>query len=83
VKISWSKIGSRSYKRSCGLYDAFLFGATRPVCLWAWSVYWRGGHSSWVENSFREAKKKAEECIEQVLVSPSPRCKPSAPPRDK
>lgn len=57
----WKNIGIRSYKRSTGTADAFVFGAYRPMCLWAWSVYWKGGHAAGVENSFRRAKKMAEE----------------------
>jgi hypothetical protein len=60
----WHKIGRRSYKRSAARYDAFLFGAEVPSSMWAWSVYWSGGHQSWVEGGFLAAKKRAEECIQ-------------------
>ena len=75
IRAGWTKIGPRSHKRSCGLYDAFVFGASVPVCLWAWSVYWRGGHSSGIEHSFRAAKNKAEESIKGNYILNSPGAK--------
>ena len=65
-KPRWKKIAERSYECKSATSQAFVFGANRPQCLWAWSVYWSGGHSSWVENSFLAAKRKAEETMREV-----------------
>ena len=54
--MTWSKIASRSYIARTPKTDAFVFGATVPSGLWAWSVYGHAFHESGVENSFREAK---------------------------
>lgn len=67
MRERWSKIGNRSYKRSSPKFDAFIFGADRPYCLWAWSIYWVGGNKSRVENGFTTAKKKANESIASLL----------------
>jgi hypothetical protein len=56
----WKNIGIRSYKKHLpGGELAFVFGAYRPACLWAWAAYWSGGSASGVENSFRRAKTEA------------------------
>ncbi len=57
----WKNIGIRSYERNTPTAQAFVFGAYRPTCLWAWLVYFPGKDSvSGVENSFKYAKKRAE-----------------------
>lgn len=62
----WATIGIRSYRRTTTTSVALVFGAYRPSCLWAWAVYWSGGHAAGVENSFRRAKKEADARIEKV-----------------
>jgi hypothetical protein len=64
---TWRKISERSYERRTERSDAFVFGANRPMCLWAWSVYWNGGgNSSGVMHGFRNAKRKAE--LEDLIL---------------
>jgi hypothetical protein len=62
----WKKIGLRSYELNLPKAQAFVFGAHRPNCLWALSVYWHEGHFSRVENNFAGAKRRAEEIIAAV-----------------
>jgi hypothetical protein len=62
----WKKIGPRSYTYSANDVQAFVFGATRPDCLWAWSVYWKNGHQAWAEHGFRRAKQRAGHCISDL-----------------
>lgn len=66
ARIPWKKIGRRSLERRTSKAQGFVFGADGPVCLWAWSVYWRGGHQAWVEASMKRARQKAEECMNQL-----------------
>jgi hypothetical protein len=71
--MSWKKIGPRSYEYKLPNVQAFVFGANRPNCLWAWSVHWSGGHASWVEVGFRRAMRKAEECCKSARPPQTPR----------
>ena len=66
-KPTWTKIGVRSYEL-CGESDfqAFIFGADRPACLWAWSLYWKNGHSAWVQTGFQAAKNRISESIREI-----------------
>ena len=64
--MRWKRIGTRSYELNRTCVQAFVFGANRPYCLWALSVYWSGGHFSRVENSFAGARREAEKCIAEV-----------------
>ena len=64
--MKWKRIGQRSYELTGKKSQAFVFGAQRPTCLWALSVYWRGGHFSRVENGFAKAKIEAEKCVADV-----------------
>lgn len=65
-KPRWSNIGIRSYELKSEVAQAFVFGAYRPACLWAWSVYWNGGNKSCVESSFRDAKTKAQIVVKEL-----------------
>ncbi len=66
-RVRWKKLAHRSYLWELpGVIQAFVFGASRPVQMWAWCAYWECGSASGVCMDFQEAKRKAEDCLAAV-----------------
>ncbi len=64
--MRWNRLGGRSYMRKSMHTQAFVFGDPRPTQLWAWAVYWMGGSASGVEPGMLNARKKAEDCQQEI-----------------
>ena len=66
--IIWTRHDHRSYQYQTAKCQAFLFGASRPVQMWAWVVFCRSGRAGagGVEQGFRTAKREAANAIRQI-----------------
>lgn len=62
----WSRHDHRSYRRQTPNCLAYIFGASRPVQMWAWVVYWRRGKASGVEDGFNLARHEAANTMQQI-----------------